>query len=807
MEQFEESLPPVPINEVLTTLNQNQLTAAVSKALIIRTTAGPGTGKTKTMEARVANLLSNKQDPARVLALSFTNESANEFKERIQKTCGYLGHIVQTGTFHAFFNKLLKRFQKHPFFKDKLGYSDGFFVIDDEDSKRLMKESRNHIQPGLKELLDALEVKNSDLLSMMSKIRAQAHNASTYAKTLISDANSVKQWQSLKLEVEGSSPESVSRAVQFVSQNPKLREFLLVTVWDEYSRRCRVCHGMDFDDVLLNSYFLLKFNKDVARKVAHSLDHVLVDEYQDTNLVQALLLQTLRNANPALNLFLVGDGRQAIYDFRGSDVRLMTNAEAYYGDITDYELDTNYRSSSQLIAFSNIFAKDMPDQVTLGQLSPGDAPPIDMSNEFHEFENDIEEASWCVDRIKKLIDHGEHPSDIYVMYRTRTAARRIEECLKANSLNYSMVGEKNFYERMEVRDAIAFFRTVTRPKDVLAWSRLCECMPVAIRGIWLREKHLENPTESPKQLILSRAKGKNEATINDWLELYEAAKTTLCSTQEAYVADFMIDNPHIALSPTEVSILINTDPAAKAEFDRWYNDYIEEVMNDLLYFYLQSVAPVYLKQDTSKPGQKEASDPEKVTHERLDRVEQVFTEVKLRLKEGNELSDVIDELITRDSSQANKQVAGVKLLTGHASKGLEAKHCFIVGCDTAIWQRNGLEANPKELEELGRLYYVMITRAKAANYLTSAKSRWLHDKVVPSKPFPLIAQHIKQARTQGLITIDEHDKQQSARVIQSHSHRKSGTPATPPIALQRKSKLLERLKSNDNMTISPSLSP
>lgn len=760
--RLEDSLPAQPIKMVLDALNEQQFLAATSTATNVMVVAGAGTGKTKTMEARVARLINEGVDPKRILALSFTNESSKEFEGRVKDSCGYAGHMVQTGTFHAIFNRVLRINANHDFFKDKLGYKEGFFIIDDDDMKKLMAESLAALPSGLSKLAKAV-YKPKDALSNLSILRSKCYTARLFARQIIKNTELVDKWGEVKHAVmaDDSDP-SVEAAIKVLQTNPQLKDFLLVSVWDEYSARCRASNAVDFDDVLLNTYFLFKFNPDICRKFAFSLDHLLVDEYQDTNVVQAMIIKLLKDQNPALSIFIVGDGRQAIYDFRGSDVQLMTNADQYFGEFVQYELVYNYRSSQSVIAASNLFAKDMVNQRTKGQLKCGTPSIPTYELQGHIFRNDIDEAEWVISAIRDEIDKGVPAEEIFVIYRNRTAARAVESLLQKNHLQFEMVGERDFYECADVRDSLALLRTIARPKDILAWSRLCRCMPVPIRPVWLRDQHMQSQKSeqgralTPKDLILSRATGKNaNGPITQWLEFYDTAYGLLRMDQQALLETFISEEVPADVSMSDVKYLLENDPNAANEYDRWKSNFYDSVIEDVCEIFLELVSPTYAKEDADKNKVIDNGTLPDKTIARIERVRIVFDELKTRLKLGQSFLDIVDDLITRDSKRREGTAASVKLLTGHASKGLEAKVCFVVGCDTAIWQQ-GKELTPKDMDEAARLYYVIGSRAKEKNYFTFANQRFMFDKPVPSKPFMMIYNHLQSCEQANVLTMYNH---------------------------------------------------
>ncbi|MFM2668600.1 ATP-dependent helicase [Vibrio mediterranei] len=793
--QLSERLPAEPIKNVLVALNDKQRTAATTLHNNVRVVAGPGTGKTKTMEAKVAVELHRGVDPTSILALSFTNESSNEFQSRIQQTCGYKGHLVQTGTFHAVCNKILRKYSNHDFFKSKLGYKEGFFIIDDDDSKKVMSEAIKTLAPGLKELIQALEIKDKDFLSRMSLLRAKCMNAGMFARTVVKHDETINTWTELTNNFKNSvDASSINHAVSAFVSDPQLHDCLLSHVWSAYTKRCRVFHGIDFDDVLINTYLLLKHNLDVAAKVASNINHLLIDEYQDTNPIQAHFVRLLRNANPDMKLFIVGDGRQSIYDFRGSDVSLMTNADQFFGEFEDHELNINYRSDSKLIEMSNIFALGMPNQLTHGQLisMADDSQPI---SEAHYFSSDIDEAKWVVNHIRGLLNAGVPSNEIYIMYRNRTASRLVEEQLQQNHMQYDLLGEKNFYERMEVRDAVAMLRSVVRPKDVLAWSRQCACMPVPIRGLWLREKQMEQQHIHPIEILKSRAKGKNAHAVNEWLSFYDSVSQVILADKRQLIEEFIIEDG-AQMSVDDATHYIETNNEAASAFKQWSGEFWDDVFDDLIDNYCERVKAQYEKDDKGKVTQ----DGRDVSTGRLERVALFFTEVRNRLKDGEVIHDIMDDVMTRDNKQS-QEMRNIIVSTGHKAKGLEAKHCIVVGCDTAIWQK-GKEISEQELEEAGRLFYVMLTRAKDTNYFTMSASRRQYDKIVRSVPFQPIKESFDQCHA-GLLTRVDHGFNKAAGDTSSNqakTHENNGKATSNNKFLGR---LKERFSNTDTSNMSP----
>jgi DNA helicase II / ATP-dependent DNA helicase PcrA len=750
------------IDELIASLNPEQKLPATSNHNRIRCMAGPGTGKTKVLQARVANLISINVDPSRILAISFTNESSRESASRIQAACGISGHHVKTGTFHAIANKTLRRYSSIDFFKTKLGYENGFFIIDDDDSKRLMDDAINSLHENYGLLLKEINLDKRALFSRLSRLRSQCLNPTLYAKQMLNTCGQgmVDSWKIATGEIEAASQSSIPSLAKKISDSiPQFKELLLLKVWYEYSKHCKTSNGIDFDDVLVNFYFLLRHNPNIAAKVANEFDHVLIDEYQDTSLIQAMIVKSLINANSKLSLFIVGDSRQSIYDFRGADVRLMTHAEDMFNEFETHELIRNYRSHPDLIAFNNIFAPNMAEQITPGILRSGN-PAGFLNNEsppvvFNKFASDVDETMWVINKSKALIESGVEPQDIFVLYRNRSAVKLLEKELPKSALQFEMIGEKNFYERLEVRDAIAFIRALARPKDVLAWARICNCTGIGVRGVYLREKYQETGLP-PIEIIQSRRNKKNLERIDGFLEFYHLAKAELERPENNWKELFR-KTCHPLLTLSDIEYHIDHHEQAAAEYREWRNEAIFNGLGEVAELYVEYVKESYSVQDERAAKLDETKNASDVTEARIENVISVFREVLVRLEKGEELISITEDLITRDSPQRAERSSSIKLMTGHASKGLEAPHVFLIGCDTGVW------GNPNEMSEDARaeedrVYYVMATRSEQKMYYSMADYRVVNGKGASTGVYSPIFDHIQKGVSQGLVEIINHGK-------------------------------------------------
>ena len=548
-------------------------------------------------------------------------------------------------------------------------------------------------------------------------------------------------------------------------------------VWNEYSKQCKKASGMDFDDLLLNFYYMLKSNPGVARKIANEYDHLLVDEYQDTCPIQAYTIRELLKANPKLKLFIVGDTRQSIYSFRAAQVKLLTEAEKMFGDFDTVELVENYRSHPKLIDFNNIFAPNMAEQITSGILKSG--RPNDFDNvetplvEGHQFASDREEAQWILGKISQLLNDGVEPENVYVLYRNRNAVKLIEDELKRSLIQFEMIGERNFYECLEVRDAVAFFRTLVRPRDVLAWARLCNAATFGVRGVYLREKHLETGA-APIDIIKGRVNKNNADKISSFMQFHSDCVKDLHKTDVEW-RELFRKSVHPTLTLRDIDYHIDKDSRARNEYLQWRGEFLVEKVGEILEIYVEHVLHSYQVLDERASRGDDRKDPETITANRVTNIVSVFNEILTRLENTEDLSAIVDDVLTRDTPQRNERSGAVKLMTGHASKGLESEHVILAGCDTSIWGDRMKMTEENKAEE-DRIYYVMATRAEQRLYMTMSNFRVVNGEPVPARPYEPIYEHLLDAQKMGLAVFHSHVK---SREHTNNIHSVNDNSSTP----------------------------
>ena len=413
-------------------LNPQQAEAVINTEGPMLIMAGAGSGKTKVLTCRVANLLQKGVRPYRILAITFTNKAAAEMRERVNNMSGPAAKDVWLFTFHAFCARFLRmEIDKLP------GYNKNFAIYDTDDTKKLIKDI-------LKELnIDDNRFSPNKILNKISD-----------AKNKLIDA------------------EHFSQSIDSVDFNDKK----VAEVYERYQTQLKLNNALDFDDLLMLSIKLLQENKEVREKYQDRFDYLLVDEYQDTNHVQYLLTKIL--AEKHRNICVVGDADQSIYGWRGADIQNILDFERDYPDAKVIKLEQNYRSTQVILDAANAVIENNTGR------KPKNLWTENKSGQeivYFEAADNRDEARFIVEQIQNL-QNTEHRklSDMAILYRTNAQSRSFEEMLVKSGINYSIVGGLKFYERKEIKDIIAYLRVIFNPADSLSLLRIIN---VPKRGI------------------------------------------------------------------------------------------------------------------------------------------------------------------------------------------------------------------------------------------------------------------------------------------------------------------------------------
>jgi DNA helicase-2/ATP-dependent DNA helicase PcrA len=612
--------------DFLDKLNKQQRAAVTAGNGPVLVVAGPGSGKTRVLTQRIAYLIAEEGvRPWQILAVTFTNKAAKEMQERVHKLLpDQATEGIMLGTFHSICARLLRREADH------LPIQSNFVIFDSDDQERIVKN-----------VIRELNI-NEKLYRP-----ASVHAAISRAKNELIDAENYP--------VATYKDEVVKR------------------VYAEYQKRLVASNAVDFDDILLYTARLLADTPSVRDKYAQRFRHVLVDEFQDTNLAQYALVKEL--ASHHKNIFCVGDPDQSIYAWRGADWRNIRRFEQDFPEAQTILLEQNYRSRQNILdAAMGVInrAKNRRRKQLFTERGAGE------KIFFYEAPDDYAEASFVVDTIAQLVASRQfEPGECAVMYRTNAMSRLIEEAFLQARLPYRLVGAQRFYGRREVKDIIAFLRLVHNPADEASLDRVINVPPRGIGEKTLTTLHLvarQNRLQ-PGEILLDLARA---ADSPYWSSFTGRAALSL--------ADFggLLAAWRIASQTLTIPELFD-----RIVRDLNYKEYID---------------------DESEEGE--------------DRWENVI-----------ELKRLAEEYVTRTLDEFLENIALVSdqdtitegnvptLLTLHAAKGLEFGAVFIIGLDDGILPHNRSFDEPEQMEEERRLFYVGITRAKDKLYLVRAIQR------------------------------------------------------------------------------------
>jgi DNA helicase-2/ATP-dependent DNA helicase PcrA len=414
--------------EFLNDLNEPQKAAAEHLRGPMMVIAGAGSGKTRVLTYRIANLMSKGIDPFSILALTFTNKAAKEMKQRIGKVVGdnEARHLMM-GTFHSIFARILR------IESDRINYPHNFTIYDSQDSRALIKD----IIKGLG--LDDKVYKAASVANRISGAKNNLINAANYANH-----------------------------VEIQAEDKQAGKPRIADVFKAYEARCFRAGAMDFDDLLYKMNVLLRDFPDLLNKYQHRFQYILVDEYQDTNYAQYLIIKQLAAAHE--NICVVGDDAQSIYGFRGASIQNILNFKKDYPDTSTYKLEQNYRSTKMIVNAANSVIAINKNQI---KKEVWTANSEGEKIKIHKASSDNNEGRFVADHIFETrgISQCEY-GDFAILYRTNAQSRSFEESLRKINIPYRIFGGQSFYQRKEIKDLIAYFRLTANPRDDEALRRI-----------------------------------------------------------------------------------------------------------------------------------------------------------------------------------------------------------------------------------------------------------------------------------------------------------------------------------------------
>ena len=681
------------ITALIAPLNEPQREAVCSDTPTVLVLAGAGSGKTRVLVHRIAWLISAiNVPPQRILAVTFTNKAAQEMRFRIERLLNLSTRELWIGTFHGLAHRLLRRHA----LEAKL--PPGFQIIDSGDQLRVIKR-----------LLKSLEIDESRWPP----------------KQLL--------WYINGLKDEG-------RRARHLAEAPDPFERQMQRVYRSYEELCDRSGLVDFAELLLRALELLRDDPALLDFYQRKFEHVLVDEFQDTNKIQYAWLRLL--TQPRANLFAVGDDDQSIYSWRGALVENLQHFQTDYPHNKLVRLEQNYRSTGHILAAANALITHNQDR--LGKhlwTEDGSGEPLSLYAAF----NEVDEAYFVANRVQSWASEGNARSDAAILYRSNAQSRQFEEKLMAMNIPYRVYGGLRFFERQEIKDALAYLRLLINPKDDAAFERIINTPP---RGI------------GAKMIDTLRLFARKEETT-----LWEA----MLSLIESKELSARAKNPLIHFRATMAALLDSTEHLALAARTH-------EVIQ-------QTGLLAHYKKEKGEQAE-----------QRVENLEELITaarqfEIEPTLDPDMPLMDQFLSHAALESGENQSEPATdcVQLMTLHAAKGLEFDLVFLVGLEEGLFPSLQSMEDLARLEEERRLCYVGITRAKQRLVLSYAESRRLYGKETYPRPSRFIreipSEHLQEIRArtppspqrfQRQESLSQHSGEAGLRMGQRVCHGKFG---------------------------------
>ena len=618
------------MNELLAGLNDKQKEAVLHFEGPLLILAGAGSGKTRVLTHRIAYLIEEHQvPPYHILALTFTNKAANEMRERVNNIIEYGAGSIWVSTFHSTCVRILRRFIDH------LGYDNAFTIYDSDDQKSLMKDICKQLN------IDTKKYKERTFLNAISSAKDELKTPEQYADEVAKEYN----------------------------------KKIFGRVYKEYQKRLKQNNALDFDDLIMLTVQLFRQNAEILNHYQERFPFILVDEYQDTNTVQFELIRLL--AMKYKNLCVVGDDDQSIYKFRGANIYNILNFEKHFEDAKVIKLEQNYRSTQNILdAANSVISNNVGRKDKRLWTDNGAGDRIT----FEQLESGFEEADYVARSIARLVRKGEaRYKDCAVLYRTNAQSRLFEEKFIAANIPYKIVGGVNFYARKEIKDILAYLKTIDNGHDDLAVKRIIN---VPKRGI--------GATSINKVTDYALEKG---------IDFYTALR-------------YVDEVPGMARSAGKIKpfVMFIQSLRARAEMDS-VSQLIQAIIDETGYV-----------DELKAEGTDEAE-------QRIENIDELINKA-VDYEQGEEnptLSGFLEEVaLVADIDGLDENSDYVVLMTLHSAKGLEFPNVYLAGMEDGLfpsYMSITSDDATSEIEEERRLAYVGITRAKEHLTITSARMR------------------------------------------------------------------------------------
>ena len=617
------------------TLNERQKEAVYETEGPVLLLAGAGSGKTRVLTHRIAYLIENNGvNPWNILAITFTNKAAGEMRERVNSLIGFGAEQIWVSTFHSACVRILRRHI------DLLGYSTNFSIYDTDDQKSLMKEVCKRLE------IDTKVYKERSILSAISSAKDELIGPKEFYQNTIGDYSKQK----------------------------------IAVAYEEYQKALKNNNALDFDDIIVKTIELFKAYPEVLLNYQERFRYIMVDEYQDTNTAQFELIHLL--AGKYRNLCVVGDDDQSIYKFRGANIHNILDFEKVFPEAKVIKLEQNYRSTKKILEAANCVIRNntaRKEKALWTENEEGERI------HFRQFDTAYEEAEYVVsDIIKAKRNNEAEYGQNAVLYRTNAQSRLLEEQFVKAGVPYDVIGSINFYARKEIKDILAYLKTIDNAVDDLSVKRIIN---IPKRGIG-------NTTISKVQAFADA----NMMSFYDALEIAEHI-------------------PSIGKSALKLEPFVTMIRAFRGKKE-FYS--LEELVKDVL------DSTGYIK-DLQESGEEDAE-------ERIENINELISKVVIYEETAEEptLSGFLEEVaLVADIDRMEDNPDRVLLLTLHAAKGLEFDRVYLAGVEDGLFPSYMAitDTDPTAIEEERRLAYVGITRAKKILTISCARARMLRGEM------------------------------------------------------------------------------
>lgn len=624
------------------TLNEQQREAVCHTEGPVLILAGAGSGKTRVLTHRTAYLIEEcGVNPYNIMAITFTNKAAGEMRERIDKLVGYGSESIWVSTFHSTCVRILRRHI------DRIGFDTNFTIYDSDDQKTLMKDICKRLN------VDTKIYKEKSLLAAISHAKDELISPEEYATRAAASGDYAKKKQA--------------------------------EIYREYQEALRKNNALDFDDLIVKTVELFRVDAQVLDYYQERFRYIMVDEYQDTNTVQFELVSTL--ARKYKNLCVVGDDDQSIYKFRGANIYNILNFEKHFPEAVTIKLEQNYRSTQNILdAANSVIANNVGRKRKTLWTDNAQGKKIG----FRQFETGYEEAEYIAKDIAGCVQSGAyHYGDCAVLYRTNAQSRLFEEKFIVSNIPYKIVGGVNFYARKEVKDLLAYLKTIDNARDDLAVRRIIN---VPKRGI-------------------------GATTLNRVADY--AAEQDLSFYNALKMAD---DIPTLGKSAAKIHPFVNFIQVMRSKLELIsVSELLQEIIEETGYV-----------KELEAEGTDEAQ-------ARIENIDELISKV-VTYEEGEEhptLSGFLEEVaLVADIDSLEEGSDYVVLMTLHSAKGLEFPKVYLAGMEDGLfpsYMSIAYDSSSEDLEEERRLAYVGITRAKEELTITCARQRMIRGETQYNK--------------------------------------------------------------------------